>query len=173
MTQGHIVGVFDSKSELLNGLNEIKKANLKVEEIYSPYPVEEAIEFMGTKSRFAFAAFIYGFITVVLVLAFLYYTSVIDWPINYGGKPTSSFPSFIIITLVLTILSVTILSLFTFSIRAKIYPGKDYFLPDERSTDDKFVVLFKKEDVGADYVSVEKVLKNSGASEVYEKIYKN
>lgn len=173
MTQGHIVGVFDSKSELLNGLNEIKKANLKVEEIYTPYPVEEAIEFMGTKSRFAFAAFIYGFITVILVLSFLYYTSVIDWPINYGGKPTSSFPSFIIITLVLTILSVTILSLLTFSIRAKIYPGKEYFLPDERSTDDKFVVLFKKGEAGADFISVEKVLKTSGASEVYEKNYNN
>jgi len=173
MTQGHIVGVFDSKGELLNGLDEIKKANLKVEEIYTPYPVEEAIEFIGTKSKFAFAAFIYGLLAVVSVLSFLYYTSVIDWPINYGGKPSSAFPSFIIITLVLTILSVTILSLLTFSIRAKIYPGKPYFLPDMRSTDDKFIVLFNKENAGAEYNSIEKVLKTGGASEVYEKNYNN
>lgn len=173
MTQGHIVGVFDSKSELLNGLNEIKKANIKVEEIYTPYPVEEAIEFMGKKSRFAFAAFIYGLLAVVSVLSFLYYTSVIDWPINYGGKPSSAFPSFIIITLVLTILSVTILSLFTFSIRAKIYPGKVYFLPDVRSTDDKFIVLFNKAEAGAEYALIEKALKTGGASEVYEKNFNN
>jgi ABC-type dipeptide/oligopeptide/nickel transport system permease component len=103
------------------------------------------------------------------VLSFLYWTSVIDWPINYGGKPTNAFPSFIIIILVLTILSVTLGSLFIFSLRARIYPGKKYFLPDERSTDDKFIILFDKNNAGAGFEAISTVLKASGASEVYEK----
>jgi ABC-type dipeptide/oligopeptide/nickel transport system permease component len=129
----------------------------------------EAIDALGRKSRFTTAAFIYGFAAVVGVLSFLYYTSVIDWPINYGGKPTNAFPSFIIITLVLTILSITILSLFTFSVRAKIYPGKKFILPDERSTDDKFIILFDKKTAGAGFEAISTALKASGASEVYEK----
>jgi hypothetical protein len=169
MNTTHIIGVFDSKSDLLAGIESANSKNITIDEIYTPYPVMEAIDALGRKSRFTTAAFIYGFAAVVGVLSFLYYTSVIDWPINYGGKPTNAFPSFIIITLVLTILSITILSLFTFSVRAKIYPGKKFILPDERSTDDKFIILFDKKTAGAGFEAISAALKANGASEVYEK----
>ena len=169
MNTTHIIGVFDSKSDLLAGIESAKSKNITIDEIYTPYPVMEAIDALGRKSRFTTAAFLYGFAAVVGVLSFLYYTSVIDWPINYGGKPTNAFPSFIIITLVLTILSITILSLFTFSVRAKIYPGKKFILPDERSTDDKFIILFDKKTAGAGFEAISAALKANGASEVYEK----
>jgi len=169
MNTTHIVGVFDSKKDLLTGIEGAKSKNFTIEEIYTPYPVMEAIDALKRKSRFTTAAFIYGAAAVLGVLSFLYWTSVIDWPINYGGKPTNAFPSFIIITLVLTILTVTLGSLFTFSIRARIFPGKKYFLPDERSTDDKFIMLFDKNTTGAGFEAISSVLKTSGASEVYEK----
>jgi len=171
MNHTHIIGVFDSKHDLLHGIQAAKDNNLTIHEIYSPYPVMEAIEALGRKSRFKTAAFIYGVLAVISVLSFLYWTSVIDWPINYGGKPTNSFPSFIIITLVLTILSITILSLFTFSLRARIYPGKDYFLPDPRTTDDKFVILFDPSTAGASFDTIASALKAHGASEVYQKAF--
>jgi len=169
MNATHIIGIFDSKHDLLAGIEGAKSKNFVIEEIYTPYPVMEAMDALNRKSRFTTAAFIIGFLAVVGVLTFLYWTSVIDWPINYGGKPTNAFPSFIIITLVLTILSVTIGSLFTFSVRARIYPGKKYVLPDERSTDDKFVILFDKKTAGAGFDAISTALKASGASEVYEK----
>ncbi len=169
MNATHIIGVFDSKHELLVGIEGAQDKNFNIEEIYTPYPVMEAMDALKRKSSFTLAAFFFGFVAVVGVLSFLYYTSVIDWPINYGGKPTNAFPSFIIITLVLTILTITILSLFTFSIRAKVYPGKKYFLPDERSTDDKFIILFDKKTAGGGFEAISAVLKASGASEVYEK----
>ncbi len=169
MSNTHIIGIFDSKSDLLAGIEGAQSKNFTIDEIYTPYPVMEAIDALKRKSRFTTAAFIYGAAAVVGVLSFLYWTSVIDWPINYGGKPTNAFPSFIIITLVLTILTITILSLFTFSIRARIYPGKKYILPDERATDDKFVILFNKATAGGGFEAISKTLKASGASEVYEK----
>jgi ABC-type dipeptide/oligopeptide/nickel transport system permease component len=169
MNTTHIRGVFDSKSDLLAGIEGAQSKNFTIDEIYTPYPVMEAIDALKRKSRFTIAAFIYGAGAVIGVLSFLYWTSVIDWPINYGGKPTNAFPSFIIITLVLTILTVTLGSLFTFSLRARIYPGKKYFLPDERSTDDKFIMLFDKKTSGGGFESISTVLKANGASEVYEK----
>jgi hypothetical protein len=169
MNSTHLIGVFDSKTDLLTGIEGVQSKNFTIEEIYTPYPVMEAIDALKRKSRFTTAAFIYGAAAVVGVLSFLYWTSVINWPINYGGKPTNAFPSFIIITLILTILTITILSLFTFSIRAKIYPGKKYILPDERATDDKFIILFGKSTAGAGFDALTSVLKASGASEVYEK----
>jgi hypothetical protein len=169
MNTTHIIGVFDSKTELLAGIEGVQSKNLTIDEIYTPYPVMEAMDALKRKSRFTTMAFIYGACAVVGVLSFLYWTSVINWPINYGGKPTNAFPSFIIITLVLTILTVTIMSLFTFSVRARIFPGKKYFLPDERSTDDKFIMLFDKNTSGAGFEVISTVLKANGASEVYEK----
>jgi len=169
MSKPYFISVFDDEQKLLAGIKAVKEKNVKIDEIYTPYPMHEVIDAMGQKSRFTFAAFIYGFSAVVGVLLFLYYTSVIDWPINYGGKPSNAFPSFIIITLVLTIASITILSLFTFSIRAKVYPGKKYVLPDVRSTDDKFVMVFDGEESGSGFDDLNRILKDCGAEEVYTK----
>ena len=107
--------------------------------------------------------------SLLLVLAFLYYTSVIDWPINYGGKPFNSFPSFIIITIILTIFIVTIFSLATFSGRAKLWPGKQHKSYDPRATDDKFVIVVSKEEIApGELGTIEGIMKENGAVEIRE-----
>ncbi|HAH58753.1 MAG: DUF3341 domain-containing protein [Lentimicrobiaceae bacterium] len=169
MNNHFVVGVFDEEAQLMAAVNETQKQGFQIQEIYSPYPVYEAIEAMGKKTRFTFAAFLFGLFGALGVLAFMYYTAVIDWPINYGGKPTNAFPSFLVVTIVITILVVTIASLFTFSARAKIYPGKAYVLPDPRSTDDKFVMVFDKSANDSEYQRLAELLKAEGAVEVYEK----
>ena len=165
MSKTHIIGVFDTEDHLKTAIGKVKEKSLKVDEIYTPYPIHEVFEVMGKKTLFRHAAFAYGVAAVIAVLLFLHYTVVWDWPMNFGGKPFNAFPSFIVITIVLTILSVTILSLFTFSIRAQIYPGKVAVMPDFRATDDKFVMVFAK---GADQDQVNDLLKSAGASEVFE-----
>jgi hypothetical protein len=169
MNNTRIIGVFDEEVSLMAAVNQVKKEGIEINEIYTPYPMHEVIEAMGKKTRFTFAAFLYGFVGASSVLAFLYYTSVIDWPVNYGGKPTNAFPSFIVVAIILTILTVTIASLFTFSARAAIYPGKAYELPDERSTDDKFVIVFDKITVKDNLEKLTSILLEQGALEVYEK----
>ncbi|HEX7411136.1 MAG TPA: DUF3341 domain-containing protein [Bacteroidales bacterium] len=168
MSKTQIIGIFDDEDTLMKAIHNVKAKNIEINEIFMPYPVHEAIEAMGKKTRFAFIAFLFGVFGAVSVLSFLYYTSVIDWPINYGGKPTNAFPSFMIITIVLTIFTVTILSLFAFSARSGIYPGKKYTMPDLRSTDDKFVIVFDKNNLSMDAAAFNSLLKESGASEILE-----
>ena len=168
MSKTQIIGIFDDEVTLMQAVHNVKAKGIKINEIFMPYPVHEALEAMGKKSRFTFIAFLFGVIGAVSVLSFLYYTSVIDWPIDYGGKPTNAFPSFIVITIVLTIFTVTILSLFAFSARAGIYPGKKFTMPDSRSTDDKFVIVFDKSNLLIDAAAFNSLLKESGASEILE-----
>jgi len=92
---------------------------------------------------------------------------VIDWPLNYGGKPSNAFPSFLVITIILTIFSITILSLFTFSWRANLWPSNEKPIYHVGATDDKFVILVKKGEAGAEKAS--SLMKASGAIEVLEK----
>jgi hypothetical protein len=66
---------------------------------------------------------------------------VISWPVKYGGKPFNSFPSFIVVTIVVTILIVTIASLGLFSARSKLFPGRENTIFDTRATDDKFIIV--------------------------------
>jgi hypothetical protein len=60
------------------------------------------------------------------------------------------------------------LSLFAFSARARIYPGKKAIMPDIRSTDDKFVMVFDKTNISIDDAAFNSLLKESGASEIFE-----
>ena len=168
----NIIGVFSDEDSLVDALKGIKDKGVKVKEVYTPYPIHEVLELMGKKSKMTIAAWLYGFGGALAVLAFLYYTSVIDWPLNYGGKPFNSFPSFIVITIVLTIFIVTILSLFTFSWRAMIYPGKIPEIIDERISDDKFMIVVTIEDNDSSK-DLKKILKEVGAEEINEKQIEN
>ena len=165
----HLIAVFDDEFRLVKAVEEIRRKDLQIEEVYTPYPIHEVIHAMGTKSKLQVFAYFYGLFGALAVLAFLYWTSVIDWPINYGGKPFNSFPSFIIITIVLTIFIVTISSLATFSGRAKLWPGKQHKIYESRATDDKFVIVINKADAGPQALgTIKGIIKENGAVEIRE-----
>ena len=165
----HLIAVFDDESGLVKAVEEIREKDLQIEEVYTPYPIHEVIHAMGTKSKLQIFAYFYGLFGAIAVLAFLYWTSVIDWPINYGGKPFNSFPSFIIITIVLTIFIVTISSLATFSGRAKLWPGKQHKIYEPGATDDRFVIVINKADADPEaLVTIEGIVKEHGAVEIRE-----
>lgn len=167
MKKNKLVAVFESETGLIDALQALETKQVKPTEVYTPYPVHKALSMVRRNSRIPTISWIYGFIGAASVLAFLYWTSVINWPINYGGKPFNSFPSFIIITIVLTILIVTIGSLFTFSVVASLYPGMKSNVIDTRATNDKFVIVFDTSGETSG-LGLEDTLKIHGASEVYE-----
>ena len=167
MDTQHILGVFDGEEPLVKAFRKLREEQVEISDIFTPFPIHEVLHHHGRKSKMTLAAWFYGLFAALAVLGFLYYTAVIDWPLNYGGKPSSAFPSFIVITIILTIFSVTILSLFTFSARAKLWPNIDKPIYHESATDDKFVILFEKDKV--DLKKVTGLLKELGAVEIVEK----
>jgi ABC-type dipeptide/oligopeptide/nickel transport system permease component len=163
----HIMGVFTDEEPLVEAFRDLQKQEVEISDVFTPFPVHEILEHHGRKSRIITLSWFFGLFAALGVLSFLIYTAVIDWPLNYGGKPSSAFPSFIVVTIILTIFSVTILSLFTFSIRAKLWPNVDKPIYHEEATDDKFVILFEKEKI--DESKVKKLLKDHGAIDIIEK----
>lgn len=162
-----LMGVFDDEESLVTAFRELKKEEVEICDVFTPFPVHEILEHHGKKSRIITVSWFYGLIAAIAVLSFLYYTAVIDWPMNYGGKPSSAFPSFLVITIILTIFSVTILSLATFSARAKLWPNVHKPIYHDRATDDKFVILFEMAKIDAQ--KVKSILKGHGAVEIIEK----
>jgi hypothetical protein len=95
---------------------------------------------------------------------------VLDWPIDYGGKPFNSFPSFVVVTIILTIFTVTIASLAVFSARSKLIPGRENTIFDDRATDDKFVIVIDTETFDNETSEqASDLMKAEGAVEVLDK----
>jgi hypothetical protein len=156
------MGIFTSESDFNNAVRLLRSSNTAIEELYSPVPVHEAVRAVAGRSRIPTLMYVLGFFSMLVTLAFLYYTAVIDWPLNIGGKPSNAFPSFIIVTLVITIFLTTILSLLVFSIRSGLYPGKKAEVVHNGAMDDKFIVVLNSDIVP----EAEDKLKQSGAEEV-------
>lgn len=165
MSKKYILGVFNDEDSLVEAFEKVKAKGILPVEVYTPYPVHEILEGMGKKTRITHAAFFYGLFAALGILGFLYYAAVIDWPLHYGGKPFNSFPSFIVVTIVATILAVTLLTLFTFSVRARIFPGKKAEIFHQRATDDKFVMVIDKDGLGEFAGEVDSIIKEHGEIE--------
>ncbi len=165
--QQQILGVFDDPDVVTDAVTELQRNNIVVQDVFSPFPIEHIWEKLKLKTRIPYATFIYGALGTAGTFAFLYWTSVIDYPLTFGGKPHNSL-SFVVLMFVLTILSGVIFTLATLLIREKMWPGKKVPLPDARSMDDKFVIVIEK-DEKMDEQTVKKIddiLKKSGAVEV-------
>ncbi len=164
------IGVFDEEEKFLSSIKSLQEQNFLIYDVFTPYPIHDVFHLLKRKSRLPTAAYFFGLFGIVATLGFLYYTSVIDWPVVYGGKPYNSFPSFIVVTIIVTILTVTILSLALFSARSKLFPGRDNTIFDLRATDDKFVIVV--ETGLSDIPTAEKagkIMEEQGAVEIIEK----
>jgi hypothetical protein len=170
MTGVYKIGVFDEEKTLVASIKSLQEKKLAIYDVFTPYPIHEVLHLLKRKSKLPTAALIYGISGALGVLAFLYFTSVINWPINYGGKPFNSFPSFIVITIILTILTVTITSLFTFSVRSKLFPGQEPIIFDDRATDDKFILVIDTNLLSEEAAKeAAKIMTDAGAVEIIEK----
>ncbi|HER07830.1 MAG TPA: DUF3341 domain-containing protein [Bacteroides sp.] len=167
MGSAYILGVYAQEESLLAAFRKLKEEKIEIADVFMPFPVHEVLQNLGRKSRITIVGWFFGFFSALAVLAFLFYTAVIDWPLNYGGKPSNAFPSFLVVTIVLTIFSITILSLFTFSMRAGLWPGNEKPIFHERATDDSFVILLDKTKVDTERAI--RIMKETGAIEITEK----
>jgi hypothetical protein len=80
---------------------------------YSPFPIEGLAEALGFyKTLVPLIVLIGGIIGCVGGFYLQYWISVIDYPINVGGRPLNSWPSFIPVTFELTVLIAALFALF-------------------------------------------------------------
>ena len=167
----HIIGIFEEEEELISALNIIRNKNIEITEVFTPYPIDEVIKIMKRKTKLQIATFLYAAFGLVLSYVFIYWTSVISYPLTYGGKPYHAIPSFIIICFVTTICVAILLSVITFFIRSRLYPGKTPTIIDHRITDNAFVILIniQPETPSDEIKTINSLLMKNGAVEVIEK----
>ncbi len=96
---------FDEAEELIEAAQKAYQSGYRKMDAYTPFPVEELPEAVGFRKPILPLIVLIGALTgAVLGFAMQYYASVISYPLNIGGRPLNSWPSFIPITFELTIL---------------------------------------------------------------------
>ena len=167
MNSTNIIGVYEDENVLLDAMDELQSNDVKIKDVYSPIPLHGVFEKLKLTTRLPLATFIYGAIGTISVFAFLYWTSVVSYPLKFGGKPLNTL-SFIIIMFVLTIFVGTLLTFLTYFFVEKMYPGKQVELPVPRTTNDRFAIIIEKSDdmTDADIEKINGLLKKTGAVEV-------
>jgi len=169
MNHTNIIGIYEDEDVLLKAMDELQASDIKIKDVYSPIPIHGVFERLNLTTRLPYATFIYGVIGTISVFGFLYWTSVISYPLKFGGKPLNTL-SFIIIMFVLTIFVGTLFTFLTYFIREKMYPGKQVTLPVPETTNDQFAILIEKTpDMTVNESNkINEVLKKTGAIEIKE-----
>ena len=100
-----LMAEFDSPQELLDAAQKTHGAGYKQIDAYSPFPIEGLADAVGFhKNYVSLVVLICGMLGGLSGYLLQYYVAVISYPVNIGGRPYHSWPSFIIVTFELTIL---------------------------------------------------------------------
>jgi hypothetical protein len=96
---------FATADALLAAARAARQAGYRSAEAYSPFAVEGLAEAVGLRRNHVPLITLLGGVAGGLGAYFMqWYSAVIDYPINVGGRPLHSWPSFIPATFELTIL---------------------------------------------------------------------
>jgi hypothetical protein len=100
-----VIGFFHDAHALVEATQKVRDARYKDFDCYTPYPVHGLESAAGLKrSPIPYVTFAAGITGTTCAFLLQYWTSVIDWPINVGGKPFNSWPAFVPVMFELTIL---------------------------------------------------------------------
>ncbi len=166
MNTKQIIGVFDHEDKLLKAIKHLKEQRANIKDVYGPATNHDLIKAFTRESLLPYLSVLIAIGTVIGAFGFLYYTSVIDYPLRYGGKPLFSFPPMVVILFLLTILVTGGATVVAFLGRTQLFPGKEPFMIDPRASDDRFYLVM---DQNFNPEEIKKWIVDSGAEEIIEK----
>ncbi len=163
-----ISALYNDDDVMLKSIKPLRENGFKIREAYTPFPIHGLDHELGlARTRIAITAFIYGALGLSVAIALTYYTMIIDWPQNIGGKPSFSFgqnvPAFVPIMFELTVFFAAHLMVWTYFVRNGMYPGRKAMNPDPRTTDDMFMLEIEYD---GDDSELRSLLKDTGAVEI-------
>lgn len=168
--KNYILGVFTDEDVLVDACENVRDKGVKIEEVYSPFPVHGLDEALGyRRTRLPIAAFLFGMTGTCLALFTQIWMLGYDWPMIIGGKNHASLPPFIPVTFEFTVLCSAFGMVITFLIVADMKPYKWPRQFDNRSTDDKHIMAIDLATNKLSKAELTQILKDNGATEVNEK----
>ena len=100
-----VMAEFDNPTALVNAARAAREKGYRKLDAYSPFPIEELSDALHLhKNRLPLIVLAGGIAGGLAGYLMQYYVTVWNFPINIGGRPLHSWPSYIVITFETTIL---------------------------------------------------------------------
>lgn len=99
-----LLAEFGSADELVAACKRVKSAGYEKVEAYSPLPLPEVGHALGHTTKLSSLIFCGGLTGALTGFGLQTYITVFDYPLNIGGRPHFSWPSFLVITFEMTVL---------------------------------------------------------------------
>lgn len=166
-----VAAEFDGPTSLVEAARYTKEHGYWFVEAYTPYPVKELDEIIGGINPLPAMVFIGGALGAATAWAMQYYIAAIDYPINVGGRPLYSWPSFIVILFELTVLFAACTAFFGMLLLAGLpRPNHAMFNIEgfDRASNDRFFLCIQAKGEGFDIDEAATVLSRFHPLEVWE-----
>lgn len=167
-----LVAEFDTPTDLVRAAEAATHAGYRKMDAYTPFPIEELHHALQLeKSKLPLIVLLGGICGGLTGFGLQWYVTVYNFPINVGGRPLFSWPSYIVITFELTVLFAAIAA--TFGLLALCgfpLPYHPVFNTPgfERATRDGFFLCIESHDPLFDVQSTKSFLAGLDAKEVSE-----
>jgi hypothetical protein len=108
-----LMAEFETPQALVDAARRVRSSGYRRIDAYSPFPIEEIPEAIGFRDRRLPLLVLLGGLTgLVAGLGLEYWVSAIAYPLNIGGRPYASWPSFIPVAFETTILFAALTAVF-------------------------------------------------------------
>jgi hypothetical protein len=155
---------FERHEDLVEAAREAYRAGYRRMDAYSPFPVEGLAKALGRERSAIPLLVLAGGIAGGLGGYFMeWYASTIDYPIEIGGRPLHSWPSFIPITFELTVLCAALTAIISMLAFNKLpQPYHPVFNVPEfaRASVDRFFLFIEASDPKFDNAATREFLRN-------------
>ena len=167
-----LMAEFHSPAEVVEAAHKVRAAGYRKVDAYSPYPIEalsEALHFHT--SKLPLLVLIGGVLGLVGGFGLEYWASVIEYPMNIGGRPFFSWPAFIVPAYETTILfaaGAAVLGMLALNGLPEPYHPVFNVPGFALASRDKLFLCIEAADAKFDRAETARFLKGLGASDVSE-----
>lgn len=170
-----LMAEFESPPQLLAAVRRAREAGYRKMEAYTPFPIEELSHEIGHEhSALPWIVLTGGVVGALAGFGLQYWSSVIAYPVNIGGRPFNSWPSFIPVTFECTILLAALSAVLgMLALNGLPMPHHPVFNVErfEHASRDRYFLCIQARDPRFDRQATRKFLESLQAHEVEEVDY--
>lgn len=165
-----VVAEFDNPEDLVVAALRASESGFTKMDAYTPFPVDGLAQALGMNDvRVKWIIFVGGLLGLAGGMGLMYYVSVVDYPLNVGGRPFFSWPAFIPVAFECTVLIAAFGAVFgMLGLNGLPKPYHPIFDASnfERASQDRFFLCIEAED--PQFEEAEDFLSDVGAVAVTE-----
>ena len=167
-----LMAELDGPDELVSAAEKLREAGYTRIDAFTPYPIEELSEVVEPRrSKVPMITFLGGLVGALTGFFLQYWTQVVVYPMNIGGRPHNSWPAFIVVTFEMTILFASLSAVVGMILVNRLpRPYHPVFNAEgfERASRDGFFLTVEAEDPRFEREQTREVLRGLGAREVQD-----